>query len=133
MGKVAFLLAAFTGLATIPLEAHHSAAAEFDASRLLVLTGTVAKVEWTNPHVHMRLSVKNASGAVVEWYLEMASPNSMMNQGWLSDTVKPGDLVIVEAYAAKDYPNTAKTHRVKVPDGRWLFADSSGRNGLSPR
>jgi hypothetical protein len=129
MGKPALLLAAFIALTAIPLEAHHSAAAEYDASRLLVLTGTVAKVEWTNPHVHLRLTVKNAGGAVVEWYLEMGSPNSMMNQGWLPDTVKPGDRVIVEAYAAKDYPNTAKTHRVKVPDGRWLFADSGGPNG----
>jgi hypothetical protein len=125
MGKLALLLAA---LSVIPLRAHHSAAAEYDASKLLVLTGRVAKVEWTNPHVHLRLSVKSATGAV-EWYLEMASPNGMMHQGWLPKTLKPGDVVIVEAYAAKDYPNTAKTHRVKVPDGRWLFADSGGPNG----
>jgi hypothetical protein len=127
MGKLALFLAAFS--AAIPVRAHHSAAAEYNASKLLVLTGTVAKLEWTNPHVHLRLSVKRASGGAVDWYLEMASPNGMMNQGWLPQTLKPGDVVIVEAYAAKDYPNTAKTHRVKVPDGRWLFADSGGPNG----
>src|SRR3974390_1348346 len=88
------------------LWAHHSAAAEYDASKLLVLIGAVSKVEWTNPHVFMHLDVKN-----VDWYLEMASPNGMLRQGWLPKTLNPGDTVTVEAYAAKDSPTLAKTHR----------------------
>jgi hypothetical protein len=116
-------------LGAAPLWAHHSAAAEYDASKLLVLTGVVTKVEWTNPHVHVHVEVKGPNGAAVDWYLEMASPNGMMSQGWQPKTVKPGDRVMVEAYAAKDYPAAAKTHRMKVPDGRWLFADSGGPSG----
>ena len=122
-------LAAMALLAAAPLWAHHSAAAEYDASKLLVLTGTVAKVDWTNPHVYLHLDVKSPGGAVVNWYLEMASPNGMRHQGWIPTTMKPGDVVTVEAYAAKDLPTLAKTHRVKVPDGRWLFADFGGPNG----
>jgi len=116
-------------LAAAPLWAHHSAAAEFDASKLLVLTGTVTKVEWINPHVHFHLDVKNSIGVGTDWYFEMASPNGMRRQGWMPTTMRPGDVVTVEAYAAKDYPTAAKTHRVKVPDGRWLFADSGGPEG----
>jgi len=123
--------AAFAALAAAPSWAHHSAAAEFDASKLLVLTGTVGKVEWNNPHVHLHLDVKNPRGATVDWYLEMASPNGMLRQGWMPKTVKPGDVVTVEAFAAKDYPTMAKAHRVKVSGGRWLFVDSSGPNGPS--
>jgi hypothetical protein len=119
-------VAALAALAVIPLWGHHSAAAEYDASRLLVLTGSVSKVEWTNPHVYFNLAVKNSSGKLVHWRLEMASPNGMLRQHWLPYTMKPGDLVTVEGYAAKDYDAAAKVHRVKVPDGRWLFADSSG-------
>ena len=119
-------LAIFAALAAAPLWAHHSAAAEYDASRLLVLTGTVNKVEWTNPHVFFNLIVKDPNGKIVNWRLEMASPNGMLRQGWMPYTMKPGDVVTVEAYAAKDYDAAAKTHRVKVPGGRWLFADSSG-------
>jgi len=126
MTQSLFPVAALAALAVIPLWGHHSAAAEYDASRLLVLTGTVTKVDWTNPHVYFNLDVKNSSGRVVNWRLEMASPNGMLRQHWLPHTMKPGDLVTVEAYAAKDYDAVAKTHRVKVPDGRWLFADSSG-------
>ena len=122
-------IAAFAVLAVLaaaPARAHHSAAAEFDASKLLVLTGTVTKVEWTNPHVHIHLDVKPAKGAAVDWYLEMASPNGMRGLGWMPYTVKRGDVVTVEAYGAKDYPSFAKARRVKVADGRWLYVDSGG-------
>jgi uncharacterized protein DUF6152 len=119
-------------LAHVPLWAHHSAAAEYDASKLLVLDGVVTKVEWSNPHVYFHIGVKDRSGALVDWYLEAASPNGMRRQGWLPKTMKPGDRVTVEAYKAKDAPSLAKTHRVKVPDGRWLFADSTGPDQLSP-
>jgi hypothetical protein len=114
------------------LWAHHSFAAEYDASRLLVLTGTVVKFAWTNPHASLQLKVKNAHGNNSIWYLEMASPNSMTCQGWMPNAVKQGDVLTVEAYAAKDYATGGKSHRVKVPDGRWLFADSSGPNGPQP-
>jgi hypothetical protein len=121
--------AAFAVLAAAPLWAHHSAAAEYNASKLLVLTGTVTKVEWTNPHVFFQLDVRSPNGATTNWRLEMASPNGLLRQRWQPNTMKPGDVVTVEAYAAKDYDAAAKTHRVKVPDGRWLFADSGGPDG----
>ena len=119
-------------LVSAPLWAHHSAAAEYDAARLLTLTGTVSKVEWTNPHVFLHLAVKNRDGSVTEWTFEMASPNGMIRQGWWPTTMKIGETLTVEAFAAKDYEALAKTHRVKVPDGRWLFADSGGPRG-SPK
>ena len=119
-------LAALVVFAAAPLGAHHSAAAEYDASRLLVLTGTVTKVEWANPHVFSHLGVQGPGGITVDWYLEMGSPNGMRRQGWVPQTMKPGDRITVEAYAAKDHATVAKAHRVKVADGRWLAVDSSG-------
>jgi hypothetical protein len=98
----------------------------------LVLYGTVIKLNWTNPHASLQLIVKNAAGKDSNWYLEMGSPNSIVRRGWMRDTVKPGDIVTVEAYAAKDYSTGGKTHRVKVPDGRWLFTDSSGPDRATP-
>ncbi len=121
--------AAWAALSAASLGAHHSAAAEYDASRLLVLTGKVIKVEWTNPHVHWHFAVTNAKGITSDWYLEMASPNGMRRQGWLPNTVQAGDVVTVEAYGAKDFATVAKAHRIKVPDGRWLWVDSGGPNG----
>jgi hypothetical protein len=126
MNRFVAALAALAALAVAPAWAHHSAAAEYDASKLLVLSGTVTKVEWTNPHVHCHLDVKDAAGKVADWYLEMASPNGMRRQGWLPNTLKAGDVVVVEAYGAKDFATVAKAHRVKVADGRWLWVDSTG-------
>ena len=119
-------VAALAAIVAAPAWAHHSAAAEFDASKLLVLTGTVTKVEWTNPHVHIHLEVKPAKGPAVDWYLEMASPNGMRGLGWLPYAMKRGDVVTIEAYQAKDYPAFAKAIRVRVADGRWLLVDSGG-------
>jgi hypothetical protein len=121
-----FLGVAVAALGSASLWAHHSAAAEYDASRLLVLQGVVTRFDWMNPHVYCRIRAKNAKGVEVEWNLEMGSPNGMRRQGWLPKTIQPGDSVTVEAFAAKDSPSGGKTHRVKVPDGRWLFADASG-------
>jgi Family of unknown function (DUF6152) len=125
-------ISALAALAVMPLWGHHSAAAEYDASKLLVLTGTVTKVEWTNPHVFFNLDVKTPGGKITNWRLEMASPNGLRSQHWLPYTMKPGDVVTVEAFAAKDYDAAAKTHRVRVPDGRWLYADSGGPGGPPP-
>ena len=119
----------FAAFALAPLWAHHSATAEYDASKLLVLTGTVTKVEWMNPHAFFNLDVRKPGGPTINWRLEMASPNGLRSQGWLPHTMKAGDIVTVEAYAAKDYDAAAKTHRVKVPDGRWLYADSAFKTG----
>ena len=82
-------------------------------------------MEWANPHVYCHLEVRNRDGSATDWYLEMASPNGMLHQGWTSGTMKAGDAVIVEAYAAKDYPTLAKVHRIKVADGRWLSVDQA--------
>jgi Family of unknown function (DUF6152) len=112
--------------------AHHSAQAEYDASRLLVLVGTVSKVEWSNPHVHFYLEVKPPSGDPAVWYLELASPNVLRSHGWLPGTIQPGDVVRVEVYPARDRDGLAKTHRVRVPDGRWLFADSTNYQSPAP-
>jgi hypothetical protein len=118
-------LAACLVLASATLWGHHSAQAEYDASRLLVLTGTVTKLEWSNPHVHFYLAVKQPSGSSATWYLELASPNVLRGQGWLPNTIKPGDVVRVEAYPARDRDVLAKTHRIQLADGRWLVGDST--------
>ena len=125
------LVACFV-IASVTLWAHHSAQAEYDASRLLVLTGTVTKLEWSNPHVHFYLEVRGPSGGSAIWYLELASPNVLRGQGWLPNTIKPGDVIRVEAYPSHDRDTLAKTHRVRLADRRWLFGDSTSSPIPSP-
>ena len=106
--------------------AHHSFAAEFDAGKPLTLKGIVTKIEWQNPHTYFYLDVAATDGKVVNWGMEMGSPNGLMRQGWTRNTLKIGDGVTVEGSAAKDGTNVGNA-RVVVLDatGQRLFAASS--------
>jgi hypothetical protein len=90
-------------ITAVPVVAHHSFAAEYDASKPIKLTGTVTKVEWTNPHCFFYIDVKNEeSGKIENWALEMGNPNALLRAGWTPNSVKIGEAVTVEGTRAKD-------------------------------
>ena len=103
-----------------PALAHHSGAAEFDSSKKIDLTGVVTAVEWTNPHAHFYMDVKDANGAVANWNLELASPNVLIRNGWKRNSIKPGDTVSVTGIRAKDSSNYGSAGVITFPDGHKL-------------
>ena len=108
-----------------PLVAHHSFAAEFDATKRVQLTGVVTKVEWTNPHVWFYVNVKDeTTGKLVNWGAEMGSPNALNRTGWTRNTIKIGMVVTFNGALAKDGSNRVNTNTVLV-DGKQLGAASS--------
>ncbi len=114
-------------LAAVPVVAHHSFAAEYDADKPIKLTGTVTKIEWTNPHCWFYVDVKNpATGKVENWALELGNPNALLRLGWKRDTLKQGDAVIVEASRARDGSQHANARVMTLAStGQRLFAGSS--------
>jgi len=109
----------------VPVAAHHSFAAEFDGSKRIELTGVIAKVDWTNPHVWFYVNVKDeATGKLVYWGAEMGSPNALMRSGWTRNTMKVGMVVTFTGALAKDGSNRVNTNSVFV-DGKRLGAASS--------
>ncbi len=126
--KAKFAVAtAFLGLvsAAAPLAAHHSFAAEYDATKKITITGTVTKVEWMNPHARFYVDVKDESGKVTNWNFELGAIPVLLKQGWKKDSLKVGDQVTVDGSRAKDGSNTANAQRVMLPDGRRVFGGSS--------
>jgi hypothetical protein len=126
-------LAVVLGLSALPALAHHSFAAEYDAKKVVDLTGTVTKVEWMNPHARFYLDVKDDAGKVTNWEFELGSPNGLMRQGWTRNSMKIGDSVSVQGSMAKDGSNLANAKTVKLTDGRKLFAGAAAETGRDPK
>ncbi len=120
MTKMAFCAAAVSAavLASVPTAAHHSFAAEFDDARPLKLTGTISKVEWTNPHIWYYVDVKNPDGTTTTWALSGGAPGQLMRRGITKNLLVIGATVVVEGFKAKDGSTNGFGSRITYPDGR---------------
>jgi hypothetical protein len=111
---------------TVPALAHHSFAAEFDASRPIKLTGVVKRMDFSNPHSWLYLEVKTDSGDVQEWAVEGAAPNALLRRGWNRNSLPAGTVVNVQGFQARDRSFRAAGRNVTFPDGSSLFVGSVG-------
>jgi hypothetical protein len=121
MGKTLIALAAAalgTLLAAAPALAHHAFAADFDINQPITLTGAVSKIEWVNPHSWVHIDVKGSDGKVVTWAIETVGPNALMRRGWKKDTLKIGDVIVVQGYRAKNGEPVANGRSLKLPNGQ---------------
>ena len=115
--------------AVAPMLAHHSFAAEFDASKAMRLTGTLTKIEWTNPHSYFYVDAKDEKGQVTSWTCEGGAPGALSRRGFKKGDLKIGDTLIVDGYRAKDGSRLMDARRVTLPDGRTIYGGTPGDGG----
>ena len=120
--KIVVLALALSGSLVLRLDAHHAFAAEFDREQPMTVTGTVTKVEWTNPHIWVYVDVKGSDGTVTNWGFQGGPPSYLTRVGWSRNDLKVGDTIHVEGFRAKDGSNHAVGRQITLPDGRKVFA-----------
>lgn len=116
--------------------AHHSFGAEYDANQPITLTGVLTKVEWTNPHTHIYLDVKDDRGGVVNWQLEGYPPVALHRLGWKRDvTMRLGDTLTVTGWRARDGGTWGHSREITLPSGQKLMFGppaGTGDGGSTP-
>jgi Family of unknown function (DUF6152) len=114
---ISLALAAFAGRAV----AHHGFVLEYDSNKPVAVTGTVSKVEWVNPHVHIYVDSEAEDGTVTTWDFELGSPNGLLRAGWTRNSLKPGSMVTITGFRARDKSNLASGNTVTF-NGKKMFA-----------
>jgi hypothetical protein len=113
--------ALFLFLASPSLFAHHGSAS-FDTSKDVTLTGTVTEWLWANPHCFLRIDVKDESGTVKNWNLELGNPTDIASRGYRRNIFKVGDTVTVVLQAVKNGSPVGRIRTVTLADGNKLGA-----------
>ena len=130
---MSYRIAAVVGLLSLgpsAAGAHHSFAAEYDAEKPFKLTGTVALVEWANPHVYFNVDVKAEDGHLARWRFEAYPPNMLVRQGWQRDvTLKVGDTVTLTGWLARGEANLGAVRDITWADGHKLMAGPPAGTG----
>lgn len=121
--KASLLVSAILALAaSLPLAAHHGNAA-YEA-KTVTLKGTVTAWLWTNPHVLLKLDVKDDGGNVVHWVGELVAPSNMINFGFTAGTLKPGDeITIVTSEVARSGASIARLAQIVLANGQIMKTD----------
>ncbi len=126
--RISIVIAALAQ-AAVPSFGHHSLAADYDASKPVLVQGVVTRVDWMNPHVRFSMDVKDESGKVTNWEFELGSPNTLMRSGWNRSSLKIGEEITVRGCRAKDSTTQGNATSILSRDGKALLSPAlDGQN-----
>ena len=112
---IALLLAIATVAA--PAYAHHGAAA-YDLNKTISSQATFTSITWTNPHCLLNFDMKDDTGEVRHWHVEIYNPTYMTRAGWSKNLIKPGDEITITFHPAK---NGEPNGYIRAGDGKIVY------------
>ena len=125
--KIMFALLAVALLAAVqPAFAHHAFAAEYDSNKPVTLNGTLAKMEWVNPHGWIHVDVKQPDGTVTQWTVETSGPGQMNRRGLKKTDTVDGMSLVIKGYQSRKNPTLANGRTLVLADGRSFYIGSVG-------
>jgi Family of unknown function (DUF6152) len=88
--------------------AHHSASATYIHGKSVKIDGTLKEFIWRNPHSFMKVQAPDEKGEMQIWVIEGAAPQQLTEQGLTTNTLRPGDRVIITGQPGR----AAEDHRL---------------------
>jgi len=126
--KLAVAAMVLTGFSSAAISAHHSFSSEYDRDKPVTITGTVTKIEWTNPHTHFYLDVKNKTGDVSNWQVEGYPPNALYRSGFRQNvTIKIGDTVTIAGWQGRDGKDWMQGREMTLSSGEKYYVGPGAR------
>jgi Family of unknown function (DUF6152) len=121
--ELATLLASGMLVATNSAGMAHHSFAMFDQENPVELEGVVQEFKYTSPHSYILLEVKGQDGSSAVWNLEGQAPSLLTREGWSSQTLRPGDEVIITIDPLRSGApgGSWQARRIKFKDGRAIM------------
>jgi hypothetical protein len=112
------------------LQAHHSLAGVYDMKGEKEITGTLAKIQFVNPHGSMTIEVKNADGTLTEWKFTTGSATTLAERGIgkSSNVLKAGDTITAKFIPARDGSPLGFLKSVTLADGKVIMISAGNPN-----
>ena len=123
------LLVAGIVIAGGTLRAHHAVAGVYDLNKEVVLEGRLKKLNFTNPHASIELTVPNKTdGTFTDWVLTTASVTNLTREGITKTSMKPGEKLKVTVLPARNGQPAGFIRNLQLGDRDIKLFNGDGRD-----